>query len=272
MLCACNCGQETAIATKTDRRRGQIKGQPMKFIAGHNSLVPSSSLVPISHAPDELDDAKIRTLRSMPDAEAATVLDGRLRELERQYKRSFVERGLILLEVEQRELWKHILDAETQQPYESLDRWICGAATHSRSDCFAALKAVKELRDVPTEKLLDMSRRNVGILQSLSSAVRKKPEVIKAAQEMTAKEFISTIQEHYPDQHTEQKAVMHLAPTTSQRSPIDHAIEIAMEIEEDCNTREDALEAVAVSYIQDNEVLYQERLRLRLLSGKKARA
>jgi hypothetical protein len=271
MKCQCGCNQETPIAKKTDARRGHVKGQPIKFIAGHNSMVPSSSLVQVSRAPDELDDAKIRTLRSMPDAEAATVLDGRLRELERQYKRSFVERGLILLEVEQRELWKHILDAETQQPYESLDRWICGAATHSRSDCFAALKAVKELRDVPTEKLLDMPRCNVGILQSLSSAVRKKPEVIKAAQEMTAKEFTSTLQEHFPDQHKEQVQAMHLATEKTERNVIDHAIDIAIELEE-CKSREEAMTAICISYTQDNEVLYQERLRLRMLSGKRARA
>jgi hypothetical protein len=243
----------------------------MKFIAGHNSMVSASSLVPVSHAPDELDENKIQSLRAMPDAEAAAIFDGRMRELERQYKRSFVERGLILLEVEQRELWKHLIDSETKEAFASMERWIVNAATHSRSDCFAALRAVKDLRDVPTEELLNMPRCNVGLLQSLSTAVRKKPEVIKAAQEMTAKEFTATIEQHFPDQAIEQKQSMHLSPKKSERNVIDHAIDIAMELE-GCTSREEAMEAICVSYTQDNEALYQERLQLRMLSARKARA
>lgn len=34
-LCACGCGGRTPVATGTDRRRGQVKGQPLKFIFGH---------------------------------------------------------------------------------------------------------------------------------------------------------------------------------------------------------------------------------------------
>jgi hypothetical protein len=35
-LCECGCGQRTDVATRTDRRWGQVKGQPLRFIAGHN--------------------------------------------------------------------------------------------------------------------------------------------------------------------------------------------------------------------------------------------
>ena len=34
-LCACGCGQPAPIATKTDRRFGWIKGEPMRFVLGH---------------------------------------------------------------------------------------------------------------------------------------------------------------------------------------------------------------------------------------------
>ena len=33
--CHCGCGQKTNIALQTDRRRGHIKGEPMRFIHGH---------------------------------------------------------------------------------------------------------------------------------------------------------------------------------------------------------------------------------------------
>jgi len=35
-LCQCGCGQATKIATRTDRPKGYAKGQPRKYIVGHN--------------------------------------------------------------------------------------------------------------------------------------------------------------------------------------------------------------------------------------------
>lgn len=36
-LCQCGCGQPTKIATVNDARRGLRKGQPKKYVYGHNS-------------------------------------------------------------------------------------------------------------------------------------------------------------------------------------------------------------------------------------------
>lgn len=35
-LCECGCGRVAPIAAKTDARDGAIKGQPLRFISGHN--------------------------------------------------------------------------------------------------------------------------------------------------------------------------------------------------------------------------------------------
>lgn len=35
-LCECGCGGHTLIADKTDSRFGRVKGQPLRFIHGHN--------------------------------------------------------------------------------------------------------------------------------------------------------------------------------------------------------------------------------------------
>jgi hypothetical protein len=35
-LCQCGCGGETTVAVKTDKRSGAIKGQPRRFLFGHN--------------------------------------------------------------------------------------------------------------------------------------------------------------------------------------------------------------------------------------------
>lgn len=34
--CECGCGQPAPVARQTDRRKGYVKGEPMRFISGHN--------------------------------------------------------------------------------------------------------------------------------------------------------------------------------------------------------------------------------------------
>lgn len=36
-VCQCGCGQQAPIAQKTDKKRGWVKGQPLKYIQGHNA-------------------------------------------------------------------------------------------------------------------------------------------------------------------------------------------------------------------------------------------
>lgn len=35
-LCECGCGQRTRVAAKTDRSKRWVKGQPLRFVNGHN--------------------------------------------------------------------------------------------------------------------------------------------------------------------------------------------------------------------------------------------
>jgi len=42
LLCECGCGLSTPIAMRTRTERGQIKGQPLRFINGHNSRLLDS--------------------------------------------------------------------------------------------------------------------------------------------------------------------------------------------------------------------------------------
>jgi hypothetical protein len=37
-LCQCGCGQPAPIAARTVRSRGRIKGQPLRYIQGHNNV------------------------------------------------------------------------------------------------------------------------------------------------------------------------------------------------------------------------------------------
>lgn len=203
----------------------------------------------------ELSELSLIQLREMPDEQAAVILDTRLRALEEVHRRSFVARGWIILEMKQRELWRHILD-EDGASYTSLERWIVGAATHSRSDCFAALRAVEELREIPKQTLLSLPRCNIAILQSLSSSVRQRPDVIEKAQSMTEREFVEDIKEHFPEQHLEQKRAIHLKPRESATGAIEETIRMAMVLE-DTKIREEALEAICAEYAENHREQYE---------------
>ena len=37
-LCQCGCAQPTKIAKQSSTGRGQVKGQPMAFLQGHNRV------------------------------------------------------------------------------------------------------------------------------------------------------------------------------------------------------------------------------------------
>lgn len=44
-FCLCGCGQRTAVASKTDYRRGAVKGLPMNYVESHNSRITRRSYV-----------------------------------------------------------------------------------------------------------------------------------------------------------------------------------------------------------------------------------
>jgi hypothetical protein len=256
-LCLCGCGQETPIITKSDKRRGWVKGEHLSYINGHfNEMLARGKSKVGPEAPikllalaavTEITAEEVAMLRKASDLDAAETYDKRLRHLERQSKRTFVERGVILLEVEERSLWSKLTD-EAGYYFTSMGSWLSEAAPYSRSDCYAALGAVKELRDVPTDELLKVPRCNTGTLQKLSSATRQQPEVIQAAQTMTEDQFISHIEATHPEQHVEHRRKMNLKPQASAFALINTAYEAA-EWSYGVTGREQALESIVASWM-----------------------
>ena len=172
--------------------------------------------------------------REMPDDLAAFGLDKAIRELEALYKRGFVLRGLICLEVKRRALWRFVSDYEG--PYHSFEDWVTKACPHSRSDCFAAMKAAEDLADIPVEELAGISGVNIRVLQSLSSSVRTRPEVLEAAQNLPEKQFVAHVAEHFPDMHI-----------TAREDSWDEAVKLCCAME-GCG-RIQAKECIAMFYI-----------------------
>ncbi len=46
MLCACGCNQETGLASRSRKDRGIVKGEPLKYLPGHNKGKPSKGKPP----------------------------------------------------------------------------------------------------------------------------------------------------------------------------------------------------------------------------------
>jgi hypothetical protein len=187
---------------------------------------------------EEVTELTLIAMRSIPDWEAAYMLDSRLRVLEVQYKHGFVERGLILVEMQERELWKHVRNQDGKQ-YESFERWVCGAAPYSRRDCFAAMKAVRELQAVPTDQLAEIPRCNIALLTQLSTGVRSDPEVLEHAKNLSEKEFRACIAVTHPEQHLAAQTLM------------EEAIELCMRVE-NLTSRRAAEDFIAEFYIAEN--------------------
>jgi hypothetical protein len=200
---------------------------------------------------NEVTPETILELRTGDDLDAADRLDARVRELESQHKRTFVEMGLILNEMSDRTLFIKIVDKVTGQYFTSFDRWLADAAPISRSGGYAAMKAMRELTDVPVAELQEMPRCNVITMTKLSTKARKDPKIIEAAKECSEEDFAKKIEELHPEQHIENKKPMRLKPVKSARQNIDRALKIAMWVW-DLKDREAALEAIA-SYFMDGK-------------------
>lgn len=191
----------------------------------------------------------------MPDPEAADALTERLRFLDGIYRTGFVERGMICRDMRDRMLWRMVLDPSTGKPYHSMDAWIAGSAPWSRRDCYAAMRAVDELKDIPTETLSQIPQCNLAQLQRMSTQTRQEPAVLAAASSLSREQFAAKVEREFPDQHIEAKNVRWMLSGSLARLA-GEAIEVAM-YRYEVKTREEALEAIFADFIASYSVPMQ---------------
>ena len=202
------------------------------------------------HPENSLQAPDWSELRSMVAEVAGKRLTGFLRGLDGVEKQVFAIRGMAMLIVEERELYRWVLDEEVGDYYTSFDRWMKQELPTSWGYCRDALRAVKELRDVPFEDLLQMKRTNIEQLKKVSSSVRILPEVVAAAKSLPEKSFVAKMNEEH-DQHLETKQPVVMA-TQDDCEEFETAIALAIAVE-GCTTRAEAIRAVSISYIQDHQ-------------------
>ena len=159
----------------------------------------SVSIAPIN----PLEQPDWNLLRLLPSEEAAADLSVILRILDRIEEQAFAVRGEAMLLIEERNLFRFVLDEEVGDYYQSFDKWLKDTLPRSWGYCRDALRARKECREIPYDDFVQIKRCNIEQLKKVSSGVRALPAVVEAAQTLPEKAFVAEMNEKH-DQHLDQ--------------------------------------------------------------------
>ena len=185
---------------------------------------------------------------------ASRKISGILISLDKTEKQVFAMRGMCALLIEERQLYRFVVDEEVGDYYQSFDRWLKHTCPESWSYVRDALRAVKELKDVPFTDLLEMKRANIQQLKQVSSNVRALPEVIAAAKKLPEKELVAKLNAEH-EQHLEVHKPVVMAPSEDV-DEFEQAIEMVTLLD-DCHSRAEAIKAIGVRIIQECSVEYE---------------
>lgn len=187
------------------------------------------------------DPFDLSCVSSMSDPEAAEYLFSLIKRIDELERKAFALRGLSLVMVEARELWR-------EAGYASMNQWIIGAAPWSHGACHEAMRAVKEFKDVPMEHLVDMPRCNIVQLSPLSSAERNSPETIAAAKTLSEDAFADHVQAKHPSLHIERPVKPTLRLTAPVMAALDY-VGLKMGIED----RQGQLDALCIDFCVEHQ-------------------
>ena len=208
----------------------------------------------ISH--DPLSTPDWTELRSECQETAGTRATAFLARLDGIEKHVFALRGMAMLIVEERELYRWVMDEEVGDYFQSFDRWLKQTCPNSWSYCRDALRAVKELKDMPFTDLLEIKRANLEQLKKVSSGVRLLPEVVRAAKSMPEKQFVEKMNREHSQHLAVKQPVVMAEPDACE--DFEEAIEMAI-VCEHCVGRAEAIRAISICYKQDWAVEYERR-------------
>jgi hypothetical protein len=188
------------------------------------------------------DSFDLMCVAQMPDREAESYLFNMIRRIADLERKAFALRGLVLLMVEERELWRIA-------GYPSMNRWVIEAAPWSHGACHEAMRAVEQLKDVPMVDLVEIPRCNLVQLQHLSTSVRIEPATLEAAKTLSEDAFAEHVQAKHPDQHIERP----VKPTLRLTPPVVDALDAYGEAYPDIQERQAQLEGVMIDWLQERQ-------------------
>lgn len=187
----------------------------------------------VRHAPGPLAilSSNLDELLALADPEAAESLNawmGALRRVEEAYTVSYGQRLVIIRNFEERGLWRHLTDPDTDRPFPNLTAWLSSGFIGCRRVNMDAHRDSHALADVPPKNLIDVPKSSIGVLKQLSTAVRGLPDVLEAAKGGDEK-LIEKIEAEYPDQHLEQRKFLRFNPGRAGAKAVEEAIAWALD-------------------------------------------
>lgn len=187
------------------------------------------------------------TLKVMDPEDAAVALRSILCAWDRAEEQAFAIRGEAMLLIEERSLFRYIIDEEVGDYYVSFDKWLKDTLPRSWGYCRDALRSRKECRAIPFTEYSQMKRCNIEQLKRVSSNVRLLPEVVRAAKVMPEKQFVEKLNKDH-DQHLEVKQPVTMA-ASEDCAEFEAAISRAME--RGAATRAEAIKDISLNYLLD---------------------
>lgn len=178
----------------------------------------------------EIFTTRLADIFALPDQEAAPALNQRmvvLDQVHRIHELTYPEIGIISREMERRHLYKHLIDPDTDEPFPSFTAWAsCSNFIACRRIIFESKRDMEMLKDVPSEKLIDVSKSNIKVLTQLSTAVRNDPAILAAAK---SDKLMEKVEKDFPGQHLEVRKPLRLNPGRSDAKVIEKWIAYAQE-------------------------------------------
>jgi hypothetical protein len=197
-----------------------------------------------ARTPLEMVTVPLSEIIALPDPEAAEALNARmigLAQVDRLHALAPAERIIICRTFEERSLWRHLTDPETDMAFPNITAWLSSGFLGCRRVAMEAHKLGQKLADVQPMKLLGVTKDNLHTLVGLSTAVRNDPGVITAAKTLDNIEFEKKIAEDHPDQHLDPRGrLLRFRPGRKGAQIIEEAIEYALE-HDIAGTRDEAL-------------------------------
>lgn len=209
-------------------------------------------------------------VRSWAPRDAADFYASKVMQIEERERRTYCEYGMILIEIERRELhrlvpqiicstcntrveWKDgvcVWCGAFQRCYESFDRFLIEAAPVSRTTGYQAKRAVESMlaADVPLERMAQIPRGNLEVVAKLSPSLRSDPAMLADAQTLSNDELLAKIEDSHPEEHIESKRRLVFKPTVSAQKLIDDGLRVAAWLN-GSEGREAALEFMAAALL-----------------------
>ncbi len=207
--------------------------------------MPSSVM---SHSENSLRVPDWLAIRLQSDEQAAVALASILRSLDRIEEQAFAVRGEAMLLIEERNLYRWIVDEEVGDYYVSFDKWLKDTLPRSWGYCRDALRVRKECRQIPYGEFVQIRRCNLEQLKKVSSSVRILPEVVEAAKQMPEKAFVAKLNQSY-NQALEVKQPIAMA-SADDCAEFEAAITRSMEL--GSSSRAEAIKDISVNYLLDH--------------------